>query len=104
MQAEVFTTLWPHILKSLMGVAITGFGALMLYPVRYVKREWKSLKDAIADTHAELILQRTNCLTTIGSQGEKQIELLSRAVNTLEAIHLGQVEMSGYIKASNDRK
>ena len=104
MQAEVLPVLMPYVYKALVGIAVTGLGTLMLWPIRKAKAEWKGLKEQINSAQSELVQQRTNCLATLQEQGEKQIELLSKAANTLDAIHLGQVEMSGYIKAGLDRK
>jgi hypothetical protein len=42
---------------------------------------WKTVqKDRrmVADIHQELTLQRTNCLTTLQEQGERQVELLEK--------------------------
>jgi hypothetical protein len=98
MQAEVVTVLWPYILKSLVGIAITGIGALMLYPVRYVRREWKALKESMAATQAELVLQRENCLTTLQNQGDKQIELLGKMSDTLDGVRMDFKEHRAYVQ------
>ena len=66
-----------------------------MWPIRKVKTAYKELQDAINSTHAELILQRTNCLQTLSNQGDKQVELLERMNGTLEAIHLDQARLSG---------
>lgn len=100
MQAEVLPVLWPYILKSLVGIAITGIGALMLYPVRYVKREWKSIKDAIASTHAELITQRENHLTHIEASGVEQVKLLTKTTELLDNIRIELAEQTGFLRAS----
>jgi hypothetical protein len=74
---------------------ITIVGAIAMWPIRKVKTAYKELQDAINSTHAELILQRTNCLQTLSNQGDKQVELLERMNGTLEAIHLDQARLSG---------
>jgi hypothetical protein len=101
MQAEIIPV-WHFVSKALIGLALTGLGGLIVWPFKIARKEWVSLKEAIASTHAELVTQRTDSLGTLQEQGEKQIELLGKAVNTLEAIHLGQVEMSGFLKASKE--
>src|ERR1035437_3240693 len=98
MQAEILPVLWPYVLKSLLGLAITGIGALMLYPVRYVKREWKSIKDAVASTHAELVKQRENCLSTLQNQGDAQITLLTKMADTLDGVRLDFKEHRAYVQ------
>ena len=70
----------------------------MLYPIRYVKREWKILKDTMASTHAELVIQRSNCLNTLQEQGTKQIELLGKMSDTLEGVRLDFKEHRGYVQ------
>ncbi len=101
MQAEVVSVLWPYVMKSLVGLAITGIGALMIYPVKYARREWKSIKEAIASTHAELVQQRENCLSTLQSQGESQITLLTKMADTLDGVRLDLAEQTGYLRASS---
>ena len=100
MQAEVVPVLMPYIVKALVGLALTGIGALLVWPFKKVRKEYISLKQAINNTQAELIMQRTNCLQTLQNQGDKQIELLGEVAGTLSSIHLDQKEQMGYIKAS----
>lgn len=52
----------------------------------------------LADVKKELELQRVNFLANMASSTEKQVELLAKAVITLEAMHLAQVEMTGFLK------
>lgn len=99
MQAEVTPVIWAILSKVAIGAAVTGVGALLMYPFKKAKKEWASLKQSMEDTKQELVLQRTNHLHHIEINGAEQTKLLEKAVETLEAIHLGQVEMSGYIKA-----
>ena len=75
-----------------------------MYPIRKVKKAYQELMAAVNTTNAELVTQRENCLKTLATQGDEQVKLLGKAVSALESIHLGQVEMSGYIKASNERR
>lgn len=78
---------------------LTIVGAVCMYPFRKLIQAYTEITDKLTGIHAELTRQRSNCLTTLQNQGEKQIELLDKACDTLEALHLGQVEMSGYIRA-----
>lgn len=100
MQAEVVSVLWPYVTKALIGLAVTGLGALLMYPYRALKKEWAGLKAQINTAQAELVHQRTNCLSTLQDQGRTQIELLGRCAETLEAMHLDQKETLGLIKGS----
>jgi hypothetical protein len=98
MQVEVVSVLWPYAMKAVVGLVITGLGALMLYPVRYARREWKSIKEAVASTHAELITQRTNCLQTLQNQGDSQIKLLAKMSDTLDGVRLDFAEHRSYVQ------
>lgn len=108
MQASAVWPVIEHVVnKSLIGIVVAGVGALLMYPLKYpfkkAKAEWQSLKSDIDSAKKELVNQRTNCLSTLQDQGEKQIELLGKCATTLEAMHLSQAEMSGYLKASLDK-
>ena len=104
MQVQIVALLWPYILKALVGTAIAGAGALLMYPFRKAKKEWDELKSKIESAHTELVQQRTNCLTTLQDQGAQQIELLSKSVEILDGVRLDLAEQTGYIKASLTRK
>lgn len=86
--------------EGILAGALSFVGWLFMFPLRTA---WKVIVEkfkVIDDVHTELTLQRTNCLTTLQSQGEEQIKLLSKMNGTLEAIHLSQSEMSGFLKGS----
>jgi hypothetical protein len=87
--------------EGVIGILLTTFGGLAMWPVKKVSKAYKELMEAVNSTKAELVMQRENHLTHIEADGARQVELLGKACDTLEAIHLGQVEMSGYIKASS---
>ncbi len=99
MQVEVLPVVWPYFYKALVGLIITGIGAMIMWPIRKVKKEWASLRDAVASTQAELVLQRTNCLTTLSHQGEEQVKLLSKVSETLDGVRLDLAEQTGYLRA-----
>jgi hypothetical protein len=65
-----------------------------------MKSEWKALKEEQATIHSELITQRTNCLTTLAQQGDRQIELLGDMSKTLTGMALSQAEQTGFLRAS----
>jgi hypothetical protein len=93
--------------SAFAGLAATTIVGILVFPIRTffknVRNEWRAATAKLAGVEKELNIQRTNCLTTLQHQGQSQIDLLEKATNTLEAIHLSQVEMSGYLKASHDR-
>ncbi len=99
MQADMYPV-WHLLSKALIGLVVTSLGAFMLYPIRKAKQEWTELKNSLEETKAELIQQRTNCLQTLQSQGERQIELLEKVSDTLDNIHLDQKETLGFIRGS----
>jgi len=95
----LFPLLWPYIFKALIGTVVAGVGTLMLWPIRKAREEWKTLKENTAAILQELSHQRSNCLATLQNQGDRQIELLEKAVSTLDNIHVSQAEMTGFFKA-----
>ena len=101
MQIQLFGQFMHEGIVSLMLAVV---GGILMYPIRKVQKAYKELMEAVNSTRAELVTQRENCLSTLQNQGEKQVELLGKAVSTLDAIHLGQVEMSGFLKAQNERR
>jgi hypothetical protein len=101
MQVVISTFPYTILYKALVGLLVTGVGALILLPFRKVKKEWISLKDSIASTKAELIQQRTNCLTTLQSQGAEQITLLSKTVDALENVRYELAEQTGFLRAAS---
>lgn len=90
-----------------IGLVITIGGWALMFPVRTliskIKEAWDSQGKLLREVHAELTTQRTNCLTTLQTQGGKQIEVLEQVASTLNDMHLQQVEMTGYLKGSNNR-
>jgi uncharacterized membrane protein YccC len=98
MQAEVASLLWPHVVKALIGLALTGLGALLMYPIRAIKKEWANLNKKIEAAQEELVHQRTNCLSTLQAQGEKQVTALDKIADTLSLMHLDQKETLGMLR------
>jgi hypothetical protein len=86
------------LLKATMGLAVAGVGGILMYPIRAIKKEWAGLKASIANAQTELVVQRTNCLTTLQASSQEQVKLLEKAVETLEAMHLDQKETLGMIR------
>ena len=97
---DVLNQVGPLLLKAAAGLAITGLIGALMWPFRAARKEWKALKEEQASIHAELVTQRTNCLTTLQTQGDRQIELLGKVADTLTGMALSQAEMTGYCKAN----
>ena len=74
---------------------------IVLWPFRRARKEWNALKEEQGKIYSELVTQRTNCLSTLQTQGDRQIELLGKVVDTLGEIRVGQAEMTGYCKANS---
>ena len=74
-----------------------------MFPIRTflknARAEWFSATAKLDSLGKELELQRTNCLTTLANQGEAQIKLLEKTVETLGSMHLDQKEVMGYLKS-----
>jgi hypothetical protein len=98
MQAELYSALQPYLAKAFVSLVVAGIGALMLWPVRKVKKEWSSLKETTAKIHEELSQQRTNCLTRLQSQGDEQIKLLSKMSDTLDGVRLDFAEHRSFVQ------
>ena len=99
MQAEVTSSIWPYLSKALVGLIVTGLGALLMYPIKAIKKEWAIFNKKIEAAQEELVHQRKNCLTNLQSQGEKQIVALDKIADTLSLMHLDQKETLGMIRA-----
>jgi hypothetical protein len=78
----------PLILLYKIGIAAAVAGVIALF-------SWPFKKLTVI--HDELTTQRTNCLATLAQQGDTQIDLLGKAVNILEDMHLDQRELLGRI-------
>lgn len=98
---SMWTMLAPLVLKSVVGLVVTGLVGAFMWPLRKARKEWIILKQEQASIHSELVQQRTNCLTTLQHQGDAQITLLGKMAGTLENIALSQAEMTGYCKANS---
>ena len=85
--------------EGLVSLMLAVVGGILMWPYRKIKKSYTELMDAVSTTKAELVLQRTNCLHTLQTQGEKQIELLTKATNTLDGVRLDLAEQTGYLRA-----
>jgi hypothetical protein len=94
----LLTQLTPLLIKTAAGLALTGLLGVFMWPFRKARKEWVALKNEQSLIHQELVAQRTNCLATLQTQGDKQIELLSKMSGTLENISLSQAEMVGCLR------
>jgi len=91
-----------HVLvRGLIGAAVAGVSALIVYPFRWLVNSFKDVTTQLSGIQTELVHQRSNCLSTLQDQGTRQIELLEKTVGTLEAMHLDQRETLAIIR---DRK
>jgi hypothetical protein len=77
---------------------VTGFLGAVSYPFRQAKAKWEAMTAKLNDVHAELTLQRSNCLTTLQTQGDKQIECLEKVADTLGDIRLDNREMLTHLR------
>jgi hypothetical protein len=93
--------LMQFVYKVAASAAVGVIMGIVLWPFRKMKAEWTEMKKDQALIHTELVQQRTNCLTTLQTQGDRQIELLGKVVETLGDIRIGQAEMTGYCKANS---
>ena len=94
------SVLTEYALKAAVSIVVGGFITMLLWPLRRARTEWITLKEEQGKIYAELVTQRTNCLTTLAQQGDRQIELLGEVAGTLTGMALSQAEMTGYCKAN----
>lgn len=95
MNPELSQFLYKVAASLAVGVIVTA----ILWPFRKVRKEWIALKSDLADTHAELVTQRTNCLQTLQNQGSEQIALLGKTVAALDGVRLDLAAQTGYLSA-----
>jgi hypothetical protein len=84
--------------KTFISLAVTVAGGALMWPFKAIKRKGEEITKELKAVQAELTTQRTNCLNTLQSQGEKQISLLERMADTLDKTHETQMSMSGFIQ------
>jgi hypothetical protein len=84
------------ILAGLLAVA----GGIAMWPIRKVSGAYQEFTGKLDGISKELSTQRTNCLATLQGQGDKQIELLSKTVDTLDGVRLDLREQTGYLRAA----
>jgi hypothetical protein len=91
--------------SAFAGLAATAIVGILVFPIRTffknVRDEWRSATQKLAGVEKELNIQRTNCLTTLQQQGDRQVELLEKVSNTLSEMHLDQRESLAYLKAKD---
>jgi len=96
---EFFNQIGPLALKGLVGLALTGLLGVFMWPFRRARKEWNTLREEQRKIHEELVLQRTNCLATLQTQGATQIELLGKSVEALGGVRLELADQTGYLRA-----
>lgn len=99
-QGPLHGLLW----EAVSGIVLSIGGYIVLFPIRTLFGNIKAKWDEQTKTQAEqtMALEEVKTgLSRLGTQGDKQIDLLSKAVNVLDAMHLSQVEMTGFMKGSH---
>lgn len=90
--------------KLFVSLIVTVAGGLLVWPFKAAKSAVKAATDRLTAVEAELVVQRTNCLSTIQKNTETTNTILERVADTLEKTHDEQVKMSGYIQGMSTRK
>jgi len=96
---ELLNQVGPLVIKTVIGLVITGLLGVIMWPIKRASKEWKALKEEQASIHTELVRQRENCLSTLQAQGATMIELQSKTVGILEGVRLDLAEQTGYLRA-----
>ena len=97
-----FVITFRHELVS--SVLISVLLTAVAWPFRKLKSEWIKATLHLDSITTELTEQRTNCLTTLQRQGDAQVELLGKAVATLDGVRLDFAEQRGFLQSSPARK
>jgi hypothetical protein len=84
--------------EIVISILASIFLGAVAMPFRKVKSAWLDLTTKLEAVHIELSVQRNNCLQTLQNQGDKQIELLGKAVDTLGEMRLEAKETQGFLK------
>ena len=58
-----------------------------MWPFKRVVAAYRETQGTLKDITKELTEQRSNCLNTLQTQGDRQIDLLSKAVDVLGEMH-----------------
>lgn len=84
--------------EIVVSVLVSMFLGGVVWPFRKAKEVLKAAQGKLDAVAAELAVQRTNCLATLQSSNQRQVELLEKTVETLQEMHLDQRELLGRIK------
>jgi hypothetical protein len=95
----LLSQLAPLALKTVLGAIFAGLLGVIMWPFRKARKEWITLKEEQSKIHSELVQQRTNCLTTLQTQGVTQIELLEKTVAALDGVRLDLADQTGCLRA-----
>jgi len=79
-------------------VLVTAFIGAITLPFRKVIAAYKDTKDKLENISTELTEQRTQCLTTLKTQGDAQVVLLTKTVDVLQNIQLDNREMLTHLR------
>jgi septal ring factor EnvC (AmiA/AmiB activator) len=84
MIAGLLTTFRHELVST---VLVTAFLGALMYPFKKIVAAYKETQTTLKGINEELANQRNNCLTTLQTQGDKQIVLLTSAVDVLREMH-----------------
>jgi len=96
-----------YLREALLAVSLSLGGWIVLFPLRTfvksIKDKWEGQTKFLADIQLELKEQRTNCLTTLQTQGASQVKLLEETVSALCDLHNTHSEISGFLRGLNSK-
>ena len=84
--------------KAAASAAVGVIMAVIFWPFRLVRKEWKTLKDDQSIIHEELVKQRENHLTHIEQYGKQQTELLTKVCEVLDGVRLDLREQTTILR------
>jgi hypothetical protein len=80
---------------------ITVLGVVVMWPFKKGKAAFKGVQDELKAAHAELVLQRENCLSTLQRQGVDQVNLLTKVSETLDGVRIELATQTGFLRAGS---
>ena len=84
--------------EGVVSLMLAAVGGILMWPYNKAKQAYRALMDTMKATQAELTLQRQNCLDTLQRQGESQVNLLTKACDTLDGVRLDLKEQTGFLQ------
>lgn len=94
MHVPLVEQFWHELVFTVLIAIVMGAA---MWPIKKISKAYKELLDGQKAVQTELSTQRTNCLTTLQAQGDRQVDLLVELNKTLTDMHLDQRTLLGLL-------